>query len=160
MRRLVSCRASVLEDRDARDRQRHCLEPFVGLAPQMLQLSFPGQGETARAKLSHQLEVILVEAVASAHYIPLSLHLSANRTQFWTSNLVRACVKEANNPKQHLTDWFRDGAPIGVARRISESGIFPKKTTKAPSADLVSSLYVRSGGHTNDVRVRKNITRN
>ena len=97
MRRLVNCRACELEGRDARDRQRHCLEPFVGLDPQTLQLSFPGQGETARAKLSHQLEVILVEVVAQAHRIPLSLHFSAGRTRFWTSNLVRACVKEANN---------------------------------------------------------------
>ena len=43
-----------------------------------------------------------------------------------------------------------------MARPISESGIFPKKTTKAPSADLVSSLFVWSGGHTHDVRVRVN----
>ena len=70
MRRLVNCRASVLEGRDAGDCQRHCHEPFD---PQMLQLSFPGQGETAGAKLSHQLGVALVEAVAQAHRIPLSL---------------------------------------------------------------------------------------
>ena len=73
MRRLVNCRASVLEGRDAGDCQRHCLEPFVGLDPQTLQLSFLGQGETAGAKLSHHLKVPLVEAVAQAHRIPLSL---------------------------------------------------------------------------------------
>ena len=152
MRRLVNCCASVLEGRHARDRQRHCLEPFVGLDPQMQQLSFPGQGETARAKLSHQFEVPLVEVVAQAHRIPFS----AGRTQFWTSNLVRACVKEANNFKQQLTDWFRDGAPIGVGRPISESGIFPKEHDKGSFRRSCLSLYVWSGGHTNDVRVREN----
>ena len=69
--------------------------------------------------------------------------------------MVRGFCTEANDPERYLADWLRAGAPIGVARPIPESGIFPATAKKAPIADLVSSIYAWSGGRANDAGVRE-----
>lgn len=155
MRRPVESLARVPGLREVGLRLRQSLELFVAKHPQLLQLSIPGQGEAVWTSLRGQLEGPLVAVVARVLQVPLDVASQRGPNSAWRSHLVRGFCLQANDPERYLADWLRDGAPIGVAKPIPESGIFPTLAT-APSVDLISSLYAWSGGHVNYVSVREN----
>ena len=59
----------------------------------------------------------------------------------WHAPLVHAHMHTSGDPDQDLPSWVTEGAPVGVAKDITDGGIFPLVPSGARPFDEVSEIF-------------------
>ena len=138
LRRPVESLARVPGLRDTGSRVRQCLEHFLEEHPQtVFSLSRSGRlGEISGTAGDATDRNSRRCTQSSGKFSVLALERAPLSS--WRPQLVRAFVREANDPEQHLASWLQHSAPIGVARPVPEIA-----STQIASAEAASTKIVQ-----------------
>ncbi|CAE8637383.1 unnamed protein product, partial [Polarella glacialis] len=61
----------------------------------------------------------------------------------WDAGLLKAFLRESEDPDQELAEWAVKGAPMGVAVKISQSGIFPEVADGARAQEDLNEIVTK-----------------
>ena len=87
----------------------------------------------------------LQQALAEALGVPKS----ALRRNGLQPALIRAYCEIAGDPDGILADWLETGAPLGVRREVSPTGVFPPVSNVALPIDSLEALLTQPAGWKN-----------
>ena len=117
------------------------LEEFICEHPQVIGWLLD-EGQVGHVKYSAKLEKKLVARLCQLLGAKTP---SKGRRSKWRAELVRAYLKEAEDPERHLPDWLENGVPTGVQCEIPASGIFPRVETHAEATSELWRHFASSG---------------
>ena len=60
-------------------------------------------------------------------------------------DLLEAYIHKSGDPEQDVPNWVRNGAPLGMDKKIGECGIFPKAEGPQVDEDVVTAAEVIAG---------------
>ena len=124
---------------------RNVIESVINKHPEILSfVDSLGKGDLARGAPELLLEKLRMEICAALGQPPQRPADPAGSP--WRADLVGAIIEHSADPEVHLVAWIRDGAPIGAARPIEASGVFPLAESRAEGQGLLHQLFSNGKG--------------
>lgn len=98
-------------------------------------------GADGRTHVREKYEDLLVSQMAKALQTE---DVCRNPSGHWRPGLVDAFCKMSHDPEQLLPTWLRHGAPMGVAKEIPSSNVFPRVENNAEKLVEIRKFYARA----------------